>query len=439
MGIKNLKKIFDQYCNSAIQNRNLDQYAGLKLGIDVSIFLYKNLYNGGDIIDGFTRMILRLTRNNITPLFIFDGKPPKEKDGILQERREKKDYLNIKKSIIEYTLINKSENYDIFLKEIMDIIHFEDKDRNVNYRIDEDEIKELFEKNKDQLLNDYDKTTKKIIYVTDEHIILLKKLFDLFGVKYIHEQCEADLILATLYKNGTIDGCISEDMDLLANGCKILLRNFNSSSPYVTEYCLTGILELLNLSYDEFIDMCILCGCDYTTKIKGIGHVQAYKNIVRYRNIESVIEELPIKTNIPDDFNYVRSRELFKQIVNENIMKNIQRDYCMTKPDINGLISFLSDNSDQIKSETIIIISTQLINNYLNISYFNISNDDDQLNKEITVIDNDEINLKKDEETTQIINYDKSSLLLNIMKNNKQNEESNSSNNFIEILNMLYR
>lgn len=31
------------------------------------------------------------------------------------------------------------------------------------------------------------------------------------------------------------------------------------------------MLEELGLSLEEFIDVCILCGCDYTPKISGIG------------------------------------------------------------------------------------------------------------------------------------------------------------------------
>ena len=34
---------------------------------------------------------------------------------------------------------------------------------------------------------------------------------------------------------------------------------------------LAQVLEELGLSQDEFIDVCILCGCDYTPKISGIG------------------------------------------------------------------------------------------------------------------------------------------------------------------------
>ena len=35
------------------------------------------------------------------------------------------------------------------------------------------------------------------------------------------------------------------------------------------------MLEELQLTRDQFIDLCILCGCDYTDKIPGIGPVRA--------------------------------------------------------------------------------------------------------------------------------------------------------------------
>ena len=37
------------------------------------------------------------------------------------------------------------------------------------------------------------------------------------------------------------------------------------------------------------MDFCILCGCDYTTKIVGIGPVNAYKLIKEHKNIENII------------------------------------------------------------------------------------------------------------------------------------------------------
>lgn len=94
MGIKNLKIILTQKCANAINTRKLDCYRGMTFGVDLSIFLYKYLYNNDDHIEGLTRLILRLLKNQITPIFVFDGKPPKEKDDTLLQRKEKRTYVS---------------------------------------------------------------------------------------------------------------------------------------------------------------------------------------------------------------------------------------------------------------------------------------------------------------------------------------------------------
>ncbi len=37
------------------------------------------------------------------------------------------------------------------------------------------------------------------------------------------------------------------------------------------------MLKELNFNYDEFVDLCILCGCDYTEGIEGVGPVTSFK------------------------------------------------------------------------------------------------------------------------------------------------------------------
>ncbi|CAN0475580.1 unnamed protein product [Discosporangium mesarthrocarpum] len=39
-------------------------------------------------------------------------------------------------------------------------------------------------------------------------------------------------------------------------------------------------MQGLDLSYEKFVDLCILCGCDYTGSIKGIGPKKAL-NLIR--------------------------------------------------------------------------------------------------------------------------------------------------------------
>lgn len=76
------------------------------------------------------------------------------------------------------------------------------------------------------------------------------------------------------------------------------------------------------MTMDEFVDTCILCGCDYTNTIAGMGPVTAYKMIKEHGDIEGVIEKVkemnedPNKKKkyvIPQEFLYKESRVMFKE------------------------------------------------------------------------------------------------------------------------------
>ena len=364
MGIKNLRVILNQKCQCAINTRKLDSYRGMTLGIDISIYLYKYLYNNDDHIEGLTRLVFRLLKNQITPLFVFDGKPPKEKDETIQGRKEKRDFMNIKRKLIEIAINDDKKNYENF----RDIILEHVKISSDAYTIEDEDIKILFEKSHDDLKNEVDKLNKKIIYVTQDHIDMSKKLFDLLGIKYIHIDCEAEGLLAMLCKNNIIDGCISEDTDILANGGYLFLRNFNADKNTIDEYCLEGILNSMNLNHDQFIDMCILCGCDYTPKINGLGPISALKLITKNGSIEEFIKNNN-KYVIPDNFDYVTARYLFKNPVSKEIYDSIDKNTKLSMPNIKELKEFLKKT--KLKEKFFTEIDKNLMNYYLNIDGVN--------------------------------------------------------------------
>jgi 5'-3' exonuclease len=65
----------------------------------------------------------------------------------------------------------------------------------------------------------------------------------------------------------------------------------------------------------QFIDLCILLGCDYLESIKGIGPKTALKLIREHENIEGVlkhIKESGKKIVIPEDWPYDDARAIFK-------------------------------------------------------------------------------------------------------------------------------
>jgi 5'-3' exonuclease len=68
----------------------------------------------------------------------------------------------------------------------------------------------------------------------------------------------------------------TEDMDALTFGSPRLVRNLTFSfagqkQEFAYEYNLQQCLAELKMTMKQFVDLCILLGCDFAPKIKGIG------------------------------------------------------------------------------------------------------------------------------------------------------------------------
>ena len=86
MGIKDLTRFLKLNAPESIKLVHLNTYKEKNAAIDISIFLYKYKYKNRNIIQKFLEQVYRLKLNDITPIYVFDGKPPKEKLNTLKER-----------------------------------------------------------------------------------------------------------------------------------------------------------------------------------------------------------------------------------------------------------------------------------------------------------------------------------------------------------------
>jgi flap endonuclease-1 len=278
MGIKNLNSFLEKHAKMAINEQNMSRYKNKKIAIDTSIFLYKFMYSG-KFMESFINQVYHFRRFDIIPIYVFDGAPPKEKQEVLDSRKEHK--MKIQQRVEE-------------LEELLNNLSIEEVERKKDI---EQQIKQ---------------TQKKCINITREDVDNLKKIFDIMGVKYIQADCEADLICCSLFKNEKVDACLSNDMDFLPSGCGVLLRNYNNSNK-ILEYNLKYILQILNFTMEQFVDFCILCGCDYTCKIPKLGSETAFKYIKAHGNIETILENYcgeNKKFRRPSNFEYQKAREL---------------------------------------------------------------------------------------------------------------------------------
>lgn len=239
---------------------------------------------------------IRLLENGIKPVYVFDGKPPDMKSGELKKRTERRE--EAQKALQKATEAG-----------------------------DQAEM---------------DKMNRRLVKVTKEHNDEAKALLKLMGVPYIESASEAEAQCSAMVKAGKVYGVATEDMDALTFGATILLRHMTFSEARkmpVQEIHYEKVLKGLELEPDEFIDLCILMGCDYCDTIRGIGPKRAYEMIQKHKSIEEIIKNLDSKKfEAPENWKYERARELFKEPevtdINTIELKWIQ-------PDEEGLVKYL--------------------------------------------------------------------------------------------------
>lgn len=252
---------------------------------------------------------IRLIENGIKPVYVFDGKPPDLKSGELAKRAAAR----------------------------------EDAQQKLAKATEAGDTAEM------------DKFNRRLVKVTKEHANEAKELLKLMGVPYVEAPCEAEAQCAALVKAGKVYATATEDMDALTFGSSILLRHLTFSEARkmpIDEYNYAKVLLGLELTADEFVDLCILLGCDYCESIKGVGPKKAMELILKYRSIEKILANIDQKKYIvPEDWNYERARELFKT---PEIAEADEIDLKWTDPDEEGLVQFLCGdrqfNEERIRS-----------------------------------------------------------------------------------------
>jgi flap endonuclease-1 len=276
MGIHNLNKVIKTYAEDVIEMVKDSDMKGKVLAVDTSIVLYQFLIaikkdtddfktEDGKITTHIHAILMKtfsLLKRGIKPIFVFDGAPPSIKEGTLKSRDDVKDKAR---------------------KRLKD-------------EINEDEVRKL---------------QKRSISISNEQISECKALLEVMGVPYVEAPEEADSQCVYLVNNGFADGVASEDMDILTFGARVLYRNVNSTGK-ITKYDLSKLLKELNLNMNQFIDMCILLGCDYCPTISGIGMKRAYDLITQHQSIEGILELDKYSPTKEFKKTYKAAREYFK-------------------------------------------------------------------------------------------------------------------------------
>ncbi|ODM18396.1 Flap endonuclease 1 [Aspergillus cristatus] len=328
MGIKQLYQVIAENAPDAIKTGDIKQHFGRKVAIDASMSIYSFMIavrsEGQQLMSdtgettshlmGMFYRTLRMVDNGIKPVYVFDGAPPKLKSGELAKRSARKS-----------------------------------------------EATEAHEEAKETgTAEDVEKFSRRTVRVTREHNAECKKLMKLMGVPYIDAPTEAEAQCAALARAGKVYAAASEDMDTLCFETPILLRHLTFAEQRkepIQEIHLNRALEGLGMDRNQFIDLCILLGCDYLEPIPKVGPNTALKLIREHGSLEKVVEYMESdpkkKFTVPEDWRYQDARELFiKPDVRD--ADHPDCDFKWEAPDVEGLIDFLvrdkGFNEDRVRN-----------------------------------------------------------------------------------------
>lgn len=266
-------------------------YKGKKLGIDILGFLYRAKSRRHSTLVYVARLVAAFRKHNITPVPLFDGKPPDEKQLLLEDRAKQRTNAIIQCNRLEHHLLSPGVT---------------DQERTA-------------------MLTEIQRLTGATTYFTGEERELVKQLFYICGVKPLNASGEADNTLAYLSRRGDLAAVISHDMDLLTRGVETLLVPDAYALPGDTSgwsrFSRSTLCEASGLSDSQFVDLCVLMGSDYTHGLPRLPPRLAHSLLLRHGDLLSVLRARAIRNTAP----YERAALLLKgtedtpaSLMNEN-------------------------------------------------------------------------------------------------------------------------
>jgi flap endonuclease-1 len=328
MGIKQLSKVIAENCPGAMIDGDIKNQFGRKVAIDASMSIYSFLIavrSEGQVLMnesgettshlmGMFYRTLRIVDNGIKPLYVFDGAPPKLKSGELAKRFQR--------------------------KAAAQEAHEEAKETGTAEEVE--------------------RFARRQVRVTKEHNAECKLLLKLMGIPYIDAPTEAEAQCAVLARAGKVYAAASEDMDTLTFNTPILLRHLTFSEQQkmpVQEIHLDKVLEGLGMDMPQFIDLCILLGCDYLDPIPKVGPGTAYSLMKEHKSLDAVVafmrKDPKQRYVLPEDWPYQDARLLFLE-PDVAPATAPECDFKWEQPDVDGLVKFLVEekgfSEDRVRS-----------------------------------------------------------------------------------------
>ena len=296
MGIKNFSTLLKEKASSAFIKIDINEFYGKRIAIDLNNIMYRyfssylkeEIYQTDFIkydvnrdkvvskwIHGLIDFGLLWLEHGVTPIFILDGNTRREKEDTKQKRiNEKKKSRDIGSDLL--TKIRSTRSlFDISPNDLSDLRKHMSKD--VSLKVEE--------------------------------VQLLKRTLEEFRFPVLEAKYDSEQLCCSLAIEGKVEAVYSTDMDCLVYGSAYLITDFDKENRENLTLCgisLQKTLECLDISFVSFVDLCIMCGCDFNQNIPKIGPKRSYELIKEFESID----QLPAQYDI-EILEHIKCREIF--------------------------------------------------------------------------------------------------------------------------------
>jgi len=288
---------------AAIESIAFAELSGSVVAVDAHNWLYRYLtttvkwtndgvYTTGDgqevaNLVGVVQGLPKFFEHEITPVMVFDGAVTDLKDDEVQRRREQR------------------EQY-------------------------EDDLEVAREEGDAVRVARLESRTQRL---TDVILETTRELLDLLDVPVVDAPAEGEGQAAHMARNGDVDYVGTEDYDALLFGAPLTLRQLTSSGdPELMDFQAT--LDEHDLSWEQLVDVALLCGTDFNEGVRGYGPKTAVKAVREHGDLWGVCEAEDLYVENAD-----RIRELF-------LDPAVTDDYSVEtdlEPDLDAARAFVTD------------------------------------------------------------------------------------------------
>lgn len=288
MGIKSFRTLLSR-CPNAVYTVPLKAFSGETLAIDAnnvvcakfktSVSRYLNSFNDVDqeidrdeilsmTIKAMVSYALTFLELKITPIFVFDGKPPDAKRATQDKRvASRKKTVDDMKGMAAEIRAGAGDLYK-YKRKIVSSMHPKSSEN----------------------------TT-------------IRNVLESLGIPTVQAIGEAERLCAALSREGHCTAVVSEDSDTLAFAATTLIKNISRGQ--ATCVSLSTLLQELGVTFPQFVDICIIAGCDYNSNIPGIGVCSGHELIKSYGRIENLPSTYRKKVIDLSILNYTECRKQF--------------------------------------------------------------------------------------------------------------------------------